>query len=215
MPRGPRDPAPQHPPRHGRGQIVADREECEAFVARPGEVATATGPPLSVWALLPNHAHLLLRSGAQGLPQVMRRLLTGSALTYNRRHRRVGHLFQNRYTSIVLEEDADCRDLVRDLHLTPLRAGRAPDLAHRDRYPWGGHAGILGRQGLPGLDRAYVLAWFGRTEHVALQADRAYLRAGLPQGRRPDVGGRAGPLPGWLGRGIPGTPHSSRNPRPT
>ena len=157
------------------------------------------------WALLPNHTHLLVRTGTRPLARSMRSLLTGYAGGFNRRHKRVGHLFQNRYTSIVLEEDADCRDLVRDLHLTPLRAGRAPDLTHRDRYPWGGHAGILGRQGLPGLDRAYVLAWFGRTEHVALQADRAYLRAGLPQGRRPDVGGRAGPLPGWLGRG-PGHP---------
>ncbi len=112
---------------------MADREECEAFVARLGEGATATGTPLSTWALLPNHAHLFLRSGAQGLPQVMRPRLTGSALTDNRRPRRVGHLCQNRDTSIVVEEDACFRDLVHYLHLNPLRAGLVPDLATGER----------------------------------------------------------------------------------
>ena len=182
-----------------RGQIVADREDREAFVARLGDVATATGITLYAWALLPNHAHLLLRSGAQGLPQFMRRLLTGYAVTYNRRHKRAGHLFQNRYKSIVVEEDAYFRELVRYIHLNPLRAGLVPDLGRLDRYPWCGHAGILGRQCLPGQDRAYVLAWFGRTERAALQAYRAYLRDGLPQGRRPDLvgGGLVRSLGGW------------------
>ena len=182
-----------------RGQIVVDREDREAFVARLGDIATATGTTLYAWALLPNHAHLLLRSGPQGLPQFMRRLLTGYALTYNRRHKRVGHLFQNRYKSIVVEEDTYFRELVRYVHLNPLRAGLVSDLGRLDRYPWCGHAGILGRHCLPGQDRAYVLAWFGRTERTALQAYRSYLHDGLPQGRRPELvgGGLVRSLGGW------------------
>jgi putative transposase len=81
-----------------RGTIVADRQDRETFVGRLGAVATATRTTVYAWALLLNHAHLLLRSGPQGLPRIMRRLLTGYALTYNRRHKRVGHLCQNRYT---------------------------------------------------------------------------------------------------------------------
>ena len=77
-----------------RGQIVADLQDREMFRERLGAVAVATGTTLYAWALLPNHAHLLLRSGAQGLPRFMRRLLTGYALAYNRRHKRAGHLFQ-------------------------------------------------------------------------------------------------------------------------
>jgi putative transposase len=172
-----------------RGQIVAGWEDRQALVTRVGEVATAVGTSRYARALLPNHAHLLLRSGAQGLPQFMRRLLAGYALAYNRRHQRVGHLVQNRDKSIVVEEDADSQDLVCSLHLNPLRAGLVPDLAHLDRYPWRGHAGILGRQGVPGQDRTFVLAWFGRTERAAIQAYRAYLREGLPQGRRPELAG--------------------------
>jgi REP element-mobilizing transposase RayT len=178
---------------------VTDREDGAMFLARLGEVALATGTTLYAWALLPNHAHLLLRSGAQGLPRFMRRVLTGYALTYNRRHQRVGHLFQNRYKSIVVEEAPYFRELVRYLHLNPLRARLVPDLPHLDRYPWCGHAGILGRTSPPWQDRAYVLSWFGRTERAALRAYRAFLREGIPQGRRPELvgGGLVRSLGGW------------------
>jgi REP element-mobilizing transposase RayT len=182
-----------------RGKIVADKEDRRAFVTRLGEVATATGTTLYAWALLPNHAHLLLRSGIKGLPQFMRRFLTGYAIAYNRRHHRVGHVFQNRYKSIVVEEDAYFRELVRYIHLNPLRAGLVADLAHLDRYAWCGHAGLLGHICLPGQDRMYVLAWFGRTERAARQAYRAYLGAGRAQGRRPELvgGGLVRSLGGW------------------
>jgi REP element-mobilizing transposase RayT len=182
-----------------RGRMVTDHEDCAMFLARVGEVALATGTTLYAWALLPNHAHLLLRSGAQGLPRFMRRLLTGYALTYNRRHQRVGHLFQNRYKSIVVEEDAYFRELVRYIHLNPLRARLVPDLPHLDRYPWCGHAGIQRRPPPPWQDRAAVLAWFGRTERAARRAYRAFLQEGIPQGRRPELvgGGLIRSLGGW------------------
>ncbi len=182
-----------------RGQIVTDREDRAMFLARLGEVARATGTTLYAWALLPNHAHLLLRSGAQGLPRFMRRLLTGYAITFNRRHQRVGPLFQNRYQSIVVEEDPYFRELVRYIHLNPLRAKLVRDLAHLDRYPWCGHAGLLGRPSPPWQDRAAVLAWFGRTQRAARRAYRAFLRAGIPQGRRPELvgGGLVRSLGGW------------------
>jgi len=114
---------------------VADVQDRQTFVTRLGDTATATGTILYAWALLPNHAHLLLRSGPPGLPQFMRRLGTGYALAFNRRHKRVGHLFQNRYKSIVVEEDAYFRELMRYIHLNPLRAGLVQDLRALDRFP--------------------------------------------------------------------------------
>ena len=65
----------------------------------------------------------------------MRRLLTGYAIYFNLRHKRAGHLFLNCYQSIVCEEDAYLLELVRDIHLNPLRAGLVPDLATLDSYP--------------------------------------------------------------------------------
>ena len=182
-----------------RGQIVADAQDRAAFLARLGTVATATGTTLYAWALLPNHAHLLVRSGRAGLPRFMRRLLTGYAITFNRRHKRVGHLFQNRYKSIVVEEDAYFRELVRYIHLNPLRARLVPDLRALGRYPWCGHRALLCGAPPPWHDRAYVLAWFGGSERAAVRAYRSYLQEGSAQGRRPELvgGGLLRSLGGW------------------
>jgi REP element-mobilizing transposase RayT len=182
-----------------RGAIVRDDADREAFVTRLGEVAQATGTVIYGWALLPNHAHLLLRSGPAGLPRLMRRLLTGYAVTFNRRHKRVGHLFQNRYKSIVCEEDAYCRELVRYIHLNPLRAKLVADLRTLDRYPWCGHATVVGRIPRAWQDRRTVLGWFGRTEGRAVRAYRAYVREGIPVGHRPELvgGGLVRSAGGW------------------
>jgi putative transposase len=182
-----------------RGHIVLDEQDREAFISRMGDVAAATGTALYAWALLPNHAHLLLRSGPDGLARFMRRLLTGYAITFNQRHKRSGHLFQNRYKSIVVEEDPYFRELVRYIHLNPLRANLVPDLAHLDVYPWCGHAGILGHSALPGQDTTYVLSWFGKTERAARPAYHAFLQEGVSQGRRPELvgGGLVRSLGGW------------------
>jgi REP element-mobilizing transposase RayT len=204
MPRQPRLDAPQtlhHVMVRGieRTTIFRDDTDRTDFLARCGTLAERGAWTVYAWALLPNHAHLLVRTGTRPLPHSMRSLLTGYAGAFNRRHKRVGHLFQNRYKSIVVEEDAYFRELVRYIHLNPLRAKRVPDLLRLDRYPWCGHAGLLGRGTPPWQDRAHVLAWFGRTERGALQAYRAFLRDGLSHGRRPELVGEGliRSLGGW------------------
>ena len=74
-------------------RIVDDKVDRDNFVLRMGQVAHETEMVIYAWALMTNHAHILLRSGLAGLSQFMRRLLTGYAITYNRRHKRHGHLF--------------------------------------------------------------------------------------------------------------------------
>jgi REP element-mobilizing transposase RayT len=125
--------------------IVQDDADRQRFVDRLGLVAGATGTTVYAWSLMSNHAHLLLRSGASGLSTFMRKLLTGYATTYNRRHRRHGHLFQNRYKSIVCEEEPYFLRLVSYIHLNPLRAGLVGSMEELDRYPWSGHAVLLNR----------------------------------------------------------------------
>ena len=79
----------------------------------------------------------------------MRRLMTGYAVTFNKRHKRSGHLFQNRYKSIVCEEDPYLLELIRYIHLNPLRAGLVNDLKQLDKYPWSGHSAVLGKHNNP------------------------------------------------------------------
>ena len=70
-------------------------------------------------------------------------------MTFNKRHKRSGHLFQNRYKSVVCEEDAYLLELIRYIHLNPLRASLVQSLQELDKYPWAGHATILGRRKNP------------------------------------------------------------------
>ncbi len=118
-----------------RRNIVDDDQDRQNFVVRLGRVAAESHTAIYAWALMGNHAHVLMRSGPGGIAAFMRRILTGYAISYNRRHRRYGHLFQNRYKSIICEEEAYFTELVRYIHLNPLRAGIVDTLARLDRYP--------------------------------------------------------------------------------
>ena len=75
----------------------------------------------------------------------MRRLLTGYAIYYNRRYSRKGHLFQDRYKSIVCDKDSYLLELVRYIHLNPLRAGIVKDLEELNKYKWCGHSALVGK----------------------------------------------------------------------
>lgn len=88
------------------GRIFHDDEDRGNFLGRVGQVVERTGTRIVAWVLMDNHVHLLLFSGPAGVSTFMRRLLTGYAVWFNRRHQRFGHLFQNRYKSIVCEEDS-------------------------------------------------------------------------------------------------------------
>ena len=88
-----------------RTEIFRDERDRERFVGRLGELILAAGARLYAWGLLSNHFHLVLKPGEQGLAWLMRRLMTSHAVRFNLRHGRVGHLFQNRYKSIVVEEE--------------------------------------------------------------------------------------------------------------
>ncbi|MBN2108631.1 MAG: transposase, partial [Deltaproteobacteria bacterium] len=150
MPRGARLDAPgtlHHVMIRGieKGRIVKNDDDRRDFVSRMGSLAKETGTAVYAWALMSNHAHLLLRSGRTGMPVFMRRLLTGYASAYNRRQKRYGHVFQNRYKSIVCEEDPYFQRLVCYIHLNPLRAGLVHTLKELDSYPWCGHAVVMKR----------------------------------------------------------------------
>ena len=115
-----------------RGDIFTDDFDRNNFLKRLGKIVVETDTRCYAWALVPNHFHLVLKTGCAPIATVMRRLLTGYAGYYNRRHRRCGHLFQNRYKSILCQEDSYLKELVRYIHLNPLRAGLVDSLKSLD-----------------------------------------------------------------------------------
>jgi REP element-mobilizing transposase RayT len=134
---------------------LADRRD---FFNRCGELFPEAGTICYAWSFLTNHIHILLRTGGTPLSKVMARLLSGYASGFNRRHNRSGHLFQNRYKSIVCQEDAYFKDLVRHIHLNPFRAGLVSNLDDLGAYPWSGHAVLLGKKKCPWQAAKYVLS---------------------------------------------------------
>src|SRR4030042_4532668 len=125
-----------------QGLIFRDYRDREDLIRRLSELTLKQAWSIYAWALMPNHFHLLVRSGKNPLSQNMRALMSGYAGYFNRRHNRHGHLFQNRYKSIVCEEEPYFLELVRYLHLNPLRAGVVKSIAALDVHPWCGHAAI-------------------------------------------------------------------------
>lgn len=204
MPRGPRLDAPgvlHHVMARGldRQRIFRDEQDREDFMARLGRLVESGALTIYAWALLPNHFHLLLRTGKRPLARSMRSLLTGYAGVFNRRHRRSGHLFQNRYKSIVVEEELYMLELVRYLHLNSLRAGVVTGLRELDHYPYSGHAALMGTREVPWQATGEILGRFGVKVAEAKRMYRAFVAEGRTQGRRADLvgGGLVRSAGGW------------------
>jgi len=129
----------------------------------------------------------------------MRRLLTRYAVTFNRRHRRRGHLFQNRYKSILCQEDPYLFELVRYIHLNPLRANIVTTLKELDRYGYCGHSILMGRGENNWQDIDTVLSLFGRRVSSARKQYHVFIEKGIALGKRPELigGGLVRSSGGW------------------
>lgn len=164
----------------------ADRDQ---FIQRLGKVLNDSQTACFAWSLMPNHFHLLLRTGDIPLSTIMRRLLTGYAVWFNRVHARHGHLFQNRFKSILCQKDAYLLELVRYIHLNPLRAGVVGDLKELDAYPYSGHSVLINKQKNEWQEVEEILSFFGARPASARRSYRTYLEQGIAQGRRHELSG--------------------------
>lgn len=179
--------------------IFRDDQDRDNFLGRLGRILSETSTPCYAWALIYNHVHLLLRTGRVPIATVMRRLLTGYAQQFNRRHNRHGQLFQNRYKSILCEEDPYLLELVRYIHLNPLRAGIVKELQQLKSYHYCGHAVLMGTTTHTWHHRDYILRYFGRTERQAKKEYASFVAEGLGMGRKPNLvgGGLLRSVGGW------------------
>ncbi len=170
----------------GRGidgySIYREDGDREDFLGRLQTLLAETKTKCYAWALIPNHFHLLLKTGKEPLSGLMRRLLTGYSVGFNKRYNRKGHLFQNRYRSILCQEDAYLLELVRYIHLNPIRAGIINDMKDLDQYPYCGHSALMGNISRPWQDTEWVLSLFDRKGLDARRKLRRFMQAGLRHG---------------------------------
>jgi len=182
-----------------RKAIFNDNADRANFLKRLARIITETDTFCYAWVLMTNHVHLLLKTGLAPIATVMRRLLTGYAVSFNRKHRRHGQLFQNRYKSFLCEEDVYLKELVRYIHLNPLRARMVADLKALKKYRWCGHSALMGKAEVNFQDTEYVLKLFGQSFKQARRTYESYVSRGVKQGKRLDLvgGGLLRSVGGW------------------
>lgn len=182
-----------------RKNIFRNNADRNNFITRLSTIVSETQTTCYAWALMPNHVHLLFRTGTTPIATVMRRLLTGYAVSFNLKYKRHGQLFQNRYKSILCQEDRYLKELIRYIHLNPLRANLVSDLKALDRYRWCGHSAIMDKIVYDWQNTDYVLKLFGNRMPGARRSYRAFVSKGIAEGRRSDLtgGGLIRSLGGW------------------
>lgn len=169
--------------------LFEDNADRDFFLDRLGHILTETRSACYAWALISDHFHLLLRTGSEPIATVMRRLLTGYAVNFNRRHLRSGPLFHSRYKSILCQEDTYLTELVRYIHLNPIRVHLTASLSQLDRYPYTGHSVLMGHRKSEWQDTVYVLQRFGTIVKQARRRYREFLMQGIAAGHRQDLTG--------------------------
>ena len=184
-----------------RGLIFRDDHDKDDFIGRLSVLASKQAWIIYAWSLMSNHFHLLVRTGNRPLSRNMRVIMSGYAGYFNRRHHRQGHVFQNRYKSIVCEEETYFLELVRYLHLNPIRAKLVKDLTALDSYKYSGHAAIMGKSKQDWQDIDEVLGRFSESRRAGRRLYRDFMEAGIGQGRRPELvgGGLLRSHGGWQG----------------
>lgn len=182
-----------------RKAIFKDDADRHNFLKRLSRIISETETLCCAWVLMDNHVHLLLKTGLAPIATVMRRLLTGYAVSFNRRYQRHGQLFQNRYKSFLCEEQLYLMELVRYIHLNPLRAKMVKDLKALKSYRWCGHSALMGKAEAKFQDTDFVLKLFGQSLRQARRAYESYVAKAAKQGKRPDLvgGGLLRSVGGW------------------
>lgn len=116
------------------------------------------------FCLMSNHVHLAIQVGNVPLSKILHTLCSRYARWINLHQDRVGHLFQGRYRAILVESDGYLMQLIRYIHLNPIRAGLCQYL---NDYPWSSHLAYLGLSKLPWLTKKQVLSYFSGNSKVA------------------------------------------------
>jgi REP element-mobilizing transposase RayT len=131
---------------------------------------------LYAYCLMPNHFHLLIERCDDSISRIMQRALTTYSQYHNRKYRKIGHLFQGRYKSILCQSDRYLGELVRYIHLNPVRAKM---VKRPEDFSYSGHRAYLGLDKSGLVDTGPVLRHFGATGKRAVQVYQQFVDAGI------------------------------------
>jgi len=148
----------------------------QAYIERLGRYRQKFGHTIHAYCLMPNHVHLLVESAHEPLGKFMQGLQQSYSQYFNLRHRKTGHVFQGRYKAIVCQHDEYLLQLIRYIHLNPVRAAMVKNPA---RYAYSGHPAYLANKATEVIDPRKVLALMGGKARY-----RAFIADGMKEGHK-------------------------------
>ena len=169
---------------NNRQDIFHDNEDRHKYLNRLAFYFGEGGVILYCFCLMTNHIHLLLEMGERPISRVLQRLHTWYVRYHNQKYERVGHLFQGRYKAVLCDKDAYLLELVRYIHLNPVRAGIVKDPGE---YSWSSHSVYLGLANFPFLNTEFVLSQFANNMLYARKLYEDFVLARVSEGRREDL----------------------------
>ena len=116
-----------------RKKIFCDEEDRQKFIEIIQKKKIATDILLYAYCLMDNHVHMVLRDDKNEISTIMKGIATSYAMYFNNKYGRVGHMFQNRFKSEAIEDDAYLIEVIRYIHNNPVKACIVENPAH---YKW-------------------------------------------------------------------------------
>ena len=169
---------------NNRQRVFRNPQDYRAYVRRLETYRGRYAMTLYAYVLMPNHIHLLLETGPVPLSKFMQGLQQSYTVYFNRQHRHVGHLFQGRYRAILCDRESYLLELIRYLHLNPVRAEL---VRHPEMYPWSSHHAYLGKSSELRVATHLPLGHFSNRPHTAVRRYSQFIREGLSLGHRHDM----------------------------
>lgn len=164
-----------------RGTIFKDDKDRERFLQMLLEYKERYGFILYAYTLMNNHIHLLIETGKVPLSRIIQGLLQSHTQWYNGKYRTVGHLFQGRYKAILCDKNNYLLNLIRYIHLNPVRAGLVKDPAD---YKWSSHRIYLGIEESDLVDCDFVLTQFAKTRKRSIKLYEEFVMEWIGEGRK-------------------------------
>lgn len=158
-----------------RKTVFRDDRDHRTFLRTLAECVERFGFVIHAYCLMPNHYHLVAQTPRGNLCRGAGWLQTTYSIRFNQRHARCGHVFQGRYKAHLVEADAYSVDLVRYIHMNPVRPRNAQAPIPRDRrealaaYPWSSHRAYAGTEKAPGWLSLDWLGYWGRSRRQAIK----------------------------------------------
>ena len=167
-----------------RRHIFRDEADYQRYTELLAGYQQRHGFTLYAYVLMPNHLHLLVSPQRLSLAKTMQGLQQSFTQYFNARHHSVGHCFQGRYKAILCDADSYLLELVRYIHLNPVRAGLTDT---PETYPWSSHRLYRAGHDGDGVAVEFVLQQFAPMRERAIAAYQSFVHDGLPQGHRDDL----------------------------